>query len=559
MKKTLSLILCLCLALTLLMGLTAEAGAETPPEERDLIILFTSDVHCGVDQGWGYAGLYDMREKLSETYNVLLVDNGDATQGEPIGLLTRGEAIIDIMNVMNYDAAIPGNHEFDYGVEQFLALTEKANFPYISCNFTKDGELVFKPWLIKEIGGMKIGFVGVTTPDTINSSVPRYFQDENGSDLYGFMADETGEAVYSAVQKAADEVRAAGADYVIVLGHMGNDTIYAPWMYSDVISHCSGIDAWLDGHTHDTDQVIMKDRDGRDVVRTGCGTKLAQIGALHITRDGKISSELFSWDSSIPAPQLLRIDNAASRAVSARADDLNALLQEVAAVSEADLRIADPVLKDSVGRDLRLVRNSETNLGDLFADAYLAEGGADIAFNGGGCVCISLGKGDITLNDILLLAPYGKYYTVIEVTGQQVLDMLEWSVHRMPNEFGGFAQVAGLSFEVDSTIESPCVEDEQGFFDHVDGTKERRVRNVLVAGRPIEADAVYKLGSVDYYLLDHGDGYTMFDGAKVLQTGEEFDCEVFYHYITQNLGGHIGKGYENVYGEGRIVSVNPES
>ena len=148
MKRALSLVLCLCLAASLFMGLTAVAGAETPPEDRDLIILFTSDAHCSVDQGWGYTGLYTIREQLSQSYNVLLVDDGDAIQGKPIGLLTNGEAIIDIMNVMGYDAAIPGNHEFAYGVEQFLALTERANFPYLSCNFNKEGELIFQPWLI---------------------------------------------------------------------------------------------------------------------------------------------------------------------------------------------------------------------------------------------------------------------------------------------------------------------------------------------------------------------------------------------------------------------------
>lgn len=124
MKRILSLMLCLCLAVSLVGGLRAGAAAETSPEARDLIILFTSDVHCGIDKGWGYTGLYAVKEKLSETYDVLLVDNGDAIQGEPIGLFSSGEAIIDIMNVMGYDAAVPGNHDFDYGVEQLLALTE---------------------------------------------------------------------------------------------------------------------------------------------------------------------------------------------------------------------------------------------------------------------------------------------------------------------------------------------------------------------------------------------------------------------------------------------------
>ena len=195
MKRVLSLMLCLCLAASLVGSLCAGASAETPPEARDLIILFTSDVHCGIDRGWGYTGLFAVKEKLSETYDVLLVDNGDALQGEPIGLFSGGEAVIDVMNVMGYDVAIPGNHDFDYGVEQLLALTKKANFPYICCNFENKGKLVFDPWIIKEIGGLKIGFVGVTTPDTIRSSVPRNFQDENGNFIYGFMTDKTGEAV----------------------------------------------------------------------------------------------------------------------------------------------------------------------------------------------------------------------------------------------------------------------------------------------------------------------------------------------------------------------------
>ena len=559
MKRALSLILSLCLVAALFGSLSAGASAETPPEERDLIILFTSDVHCGIDQGWGFAGLYAIKEKLSEDYNVLLVDNGDAIQGETVGLLSRGEAIIDIMNTVGYDAAIPGNHEFDYGMEQFLALTKKADFPYLSCNFNKEGELVFKPWIIKEVGGMKIGFVGVTTPDTIRSSYPRYFQDDNGNFIYGFMADKTGEAVYNAVQQSVDAARAAGADYVIVLGHMGNSMEYSPWMYSDVISHCSGIDAWLDGHTHDIDQVIMKDKEGKDVVRTACGTKLAHIGALHISRDGKISSELFTWDNSVAASELLALDNAAARQVSAVSDMLNGLLQEVAAVSEVDLHITDPSIRDSADRPLRLAHMAETNLGNLNADAYRWVGNADIAFAGAGCLRADIAKGDITFNDILSALPYGSSLTVIEASGQQVLDALEWSVSRLPNAFGGFLQVSGLSFEYDSTIESPCVKDENGIFDHVDDAKERRVRNVLVNGKPIEADAVYKLASVAYYLLNHGDGFTMFDGANVLQTGEIIDCEAFYRYIDEVLGGHVGKGYEDMNGEGRIVSVNPES
>ena len=559
MKKALTLILTVCLLASLFVSFNG-TGAFAEGEDQDILILFTSDVHCGIDQGWGYAGLYAVKENLSKDYNVLLVDDGDSIQGEPIGTMTKGEAIIDIMNVMGYDVAIPGNHEFDYGMERFLELAEKAEFPYISCNFNKEGELVFEPWIMKEVGGVKIAFVGVTTPYTLRSSTPRYFMDDSGNYIYGFLQDETGEGVYNAVQESVDAARAEGADYVIVMGHIGNETECAPWMYSDVISHCSGIDAWLDGHSHDTDQVIMQDKDGKDVVRTACGTKLANIGALHITRDGAISSELYSWNSSVAAPKLLNIDNAAAEAVSAATDELNAKLAEVVANTTVDLIINDPVAKTDDGKAVRIIRRAETNLGDLCADAYLDQSGeADIAFVNGGGIRVPINKGDITLNDILKVHPFGNSLTVIEVTGQQVLDALEWSVHALPGEFGGFDHVAGLTFEYDATIDSPCVQDEKGFFDHVDETMERRVRNVLVAGEPIDPEAVYKLASHDYQLLNNGDGYTMYDGAKVLQESVKLDNQVLIDYITGTLGGSVGAGYEEPYGQGRIVSVGPEA
>ena len=557
MKKALSLILTVCLLASLFVGFGGTASAEG--EERDLVILFTSDVHCGIDQGWGYAGLYAVKENLSKTYNVLLVDDGDAIQGEPIGTMTTGDAIIDIMNVMGYDVAIPGNHEFDYGVDRFLELTKKANFPYISCNFNKEGELIFEPWLMKEIGGMKIAFVGVTTPDTLRSSTPKYFMDENGNFIYGFMQDETGEALYNAVQQSVDAARAEGADYVIVMGHLGDETECAPWMYSDVISHCSGIDAFLDGHSHDTDQVVMKDKDGKDVVRSACGTKLAEIGVLHITRDGQISSELYTWDSSASLPTLLGIENAASEAVYEGSAELNEKLAEVVAASAVDLYFYDPETMKDGEKPVRIIRRAETNLGDLCADAYLDQSGADIAYVNGGGIRTSINKGDITLNDILKVHPFGNNLTVIEVTGQQVLDSLEWSVHALPGEFGGFNQVAGLTFEYDSSIPSPCVSDETNvMFDHIDETMERRVRNVKVGGEDLDPAKTYTLASVDYQLLNNGDGYTMYDGAKVVQNAVKLDNQVLIDYITNTLGGSVGAGYENPYGQGRIVSVNPE-
>ena len=554
-KKFLSLLLALLMVCSLVSGMAfADDEAAAVERSADIVILFTSDVHCGIDQGFGYAGLSEIYDHLAAQGNkVILVDDGDNIQGEPIGTMTKGEALVDLMNKVGYSVAIPGNHEFDYGMEQFLSLAKQAKFSYVSCNFNHEGELVFDPYVIRELDGMKVAFVGVTTPKTLTSSTPRYFQDENGEFVYGFFQDETGEGVYNAVQSAVDDARAEGADYVVVLGHMGNEEECHPWTYSDVISNVSGIDVFLDGHSHDTDQVVMKDKDGKEVIRAACGTKLSCIGWCRIDTEGKITTGLYTWNNNESAPVLLGIANKTSALVDKATSALEKKLKEVVASSEVLLTINDPEEVDANGKPIRMVRRAETNLGDLCADAYRIQSGADIAFVNGGGIRVSINAGKITLNDILKVHPFGNAMCVIEVTGQQILDALEWGARAVPGENGGFLQVSGLSYEIHSYIESPCKSDENSMFAGIEG--ERRVQNVLVDGKPIDPEATYTLASHDYMLLNNGDGYTMFDGAPLLQDRVKLDNQVLIDYITETLEGVIGEEYEDLTGEGRIVIV----
>jgi len=410
---------------------------------------------------------------------------------------------------------------------------------------------VFQPYVIRELDGLKIAFVGVTTPETLTSSTPRYFQDENGEYVYGFFQDETGEGVYNAVQTAVDDARAEGADYVVVMGHMGNEEASRPWTYDDVISHTNGIDVFLDGHSHDTNQVTMKNKDGEDVLRSACGTKLACIGWCRIDTEGKITTGLYTWDNKDSAPKMLGIQNEMAEAVAAATDTLNEKLGEVVASSQVDLTIYDPVEVDANGKPIRMVRRAETNLGDLCADAYRAQSGADIAFVNGGGIRVNIDAGDITLNDILKVHPFGNAMCVIEVTGQQIQDALEWGARAVPSENGGFLQVSGLSYEIHSYIESSCVSDENNMFAGVEG--EYRVTNVMVGGEPLDMDKTYTLASHNYMLLEHGDGYTMFDGARILQNSVKLDNQVLIDYIVDTLGGVVGPEYEELTGQGRIV------
>ncbi len=551
MKKWLALLLTLAM---LSVCVFAAADEAAPALTRDLMILFTSDVHCGVDQGFGYAGLAAMRDQLAETMNVLLVDDGDAIQGEPVGTMTRGETIIDLMNAVGYDVAIPGNHEFDYGMDTFLSLTERANFPYISCNLTKEGELMFPSYIIKEVEGLKVGFVGVTTPETLTQSTPKYFQDENGSYIYSFMEDGTGERLYAAVQSAVDAARAEGADYVIAIAHLGNEAASSPFNYADVLSNTTGIDAMVDGHSHDTDQLVMKNKNGENVIRAACGTKLEGVGCITISaKDGTLSYGLYTWHNDVSAPALLGIENDVSKAVAGATEELNARLSQVVARTAVDLTISDPVAKTESGAPIRIIRSAETNLGDLCADAYLDQTGADIAVVNGGGIRVSIPAGDITLNDILKVHPFGNQLCVLEVTGQQVLDALEFGARETPAECGSFLQVAGMTYEIHTYIESSCTMDDKGVFTGVAG--EYRVKNVMVGGEPLDLTKTYTLAGHDHTLLNGGGGMSMFADCKVLMKNVKLDNQALIDYIVDTLGGVVGEAYADPYGQGRIVAV----
>ena len=543
MKKLLAMIL----VIMMLCSCTAFADeAAEPALQQDLVVLYTSDVHCGVYSGWTYAGVDTIRAKLiADGNHVILVDNGDSIQGEPLGTMTRGEANITLMNKLGYEIAIPGNHEFDYGMPRFLELTEQANFPYISCNFNREGELVFDPYVIKEFDGIKVAFVGITTPETLISSTQKYFMDDAGNYIYGFFQDKTGEKFYAAIQSAVDAARAEGAAYVIAMAHLGDEEACIPYTYADVISNTTGIDALLDGHSHDKEQVKMTNKDGETVLRSASGTKLESVGYLRIATDGTMSTGLYKWSNSENAVEVLGLVSEMNDAYQDAAAELNVALAEVVAFSEVDLSIKD------AATDTRIVRNQETSIGDLCADAYRYVSGADIAFTNGGGIRVSIAAGNITRNDILKVHPFGNYLCVCEATGQEILDALELSASAWPNEFGGWLCPSGITFEIHTYIESSVTKQDDGLFSGVAG--EYRVKNVMVGGEPLDLEKTYTVACHNYELQDYGDGYTMFVDNVYTQDKTMIDNQVLITYITEGLGGTVGQQYAEP--QGRIVFV----
>ena len=565
-KRILSLLL--VLALCLLAGCapsqttppTTEAAAtetteptQQPEKNGDIMVLYTSDVHCGIAEGFGYGGLTEIRDSLeAQGYTTILVDNGDAIQGDVIGTVTQGASIINIMSEAHYDVAVPGNHEFDYGMDAFLGLVEQARFPYISCNIRKDGALLFPPYIILEAAGKKLAFVGITTPATLTSSTPRNFQNAQGEFLYDFCQDKTGQALYAAVQEAVDGARAEGADLVLAMAHTGSEESCAPWTYADIIANTQGIDVYLDGHSHDTDQLVMHNKNGDPVIRTACGTKLACIGWVRVPSQGDITANVYTWDNDVSVPSLLGISNATQERVAQELAQLDGSLSEVVAHTAVELTISDPEAVDQSGNPIRMIRRAETNLGDLCADAYRNQLGTDVALCNGGGIRVSLSAGDITLGDLLRVHPFNNEMYVAYATGQQILDALEWASRSVPSENGGFLQVSGIRYEIHTYLESSCTSDEDGMFTGVAG--EYRVKNVEIGGQPLDPEATYSVASSQYILVGSGDGNTAFSGCDGYSPGK-LDNQVLMDYIQTALGGVIGEAYADPLGDGRIVIV----
>ena len=545
MKKLLALLLTFALALAFVPAALAEGEVEA----GDIVILYTNDVHCSVDGNMGYAGVAAYKADMKAiTSNVALVDCGDAIQGEAIGTLSKGRYLIDIMNEIGYDYAVYGNHEFDYGMSRIQELTAaEKKFKYLSCNFmdikSDPAKTVLDAYAIRDfVGGKKVAFVGISTPESITKSTPAYFQDENGNYIYGFCSGGNGQELYDAVQAAVNAAKAEGVDYVVAIAHLGIDTQSSPWTSREVIANTTGIDVVLDGHSH---SIIagetVKNKEGKDVILSSTGDKLRNLGRLVIKADGTMTTSL------IAAADYTKKDVAMDAYIASINEQYRELLNAIVAKTDVALTVNDPETAK------RMVRNRETNLGDLCADAYRTLLDADIAFVNGGGIRASIPAGDITYGQIIAVHPFGNMACSIEVTGQQILDALELGCASTPGESGGFLQVSGLTYEIHTYIPSGVQLDENKMFQGVEG--ERRVKNVKVGGVPIDVNKTYVLASHNYMLKAGGDGFSMFKGAKVLRDEVMIDNQVLINYIQDELKGVVGSEYANPYGQGRIKLV----
>ena len=515
-----------------LLALTLTACHQHTPRKPDqpVVILFENDVHCVIE---GYTSFSALRNEIREqTPYVGVVSAGDFAQGAAIGSLSRGESIVRVMNAVGYDATTIGNHEFDYGLHQLSKLMNMLDADVVCCNFTDNhNRLLYAPFTLKKYGNITIGFVGVATPTTFTSSTPTFLQDKDGNFIYSFHADDT----FEMVQRAVNKARRKGADYVIVLSHLGDDTVLDNSV--DLLQSTTGIDALLDGHQHHILNRTLTNAAGKPVILASTGTQFQRFGKLTIDTTGTVSVQIINseqYNESDPAIELV-IDEIR--------DEMHNLVSQVVGFTEVPLTM----LKDGK----REVRKGETNLADFLTDAFRDATGADIGIMNGGGIRNQLKSGYITYGDLYSVIPFNNTIRKLECTGQQLLDALEVGVALEPEENGDFFQVSGLRYTFTTAVPSSVIFDHNNLFLGVGETRRIVSCEVERHGKwvPIHPDSTYTLGGQSYILANKGAG-----GALQYMTEVECahigDVEAVIHYLAK-LGRVSKAQYEKA--QGRII------
>jgi len=474
-------------------------------QEMDFTVLFTNDTHGRVEEG-GYAGMgFPKLATLVKDYrskgDVLLLDSGDTFHGQTIVNLNEGEAIVNIMNEMGYDAMTLGNHDFNFGQERIKELDEMSDFPLLAANLDP---LLVEPYVIKEIEGMKIGIFGLATPETTYKTHPKNVEGLTFRDP----------AVVA--QEMVDEL-SGQVDMIIALAHLGISE-ESEFTSRKVAENVSGIDLIVDGHSHHALEEGMMVNN----------TLIVQAG---------------EYDKNLGVVEVKMVDGAvedlkASLVTKEEAEDVEKdsdILAQIEEIKTENEEITSAVVgKTSVelNGEREYVRTGETNLGNLLTDAMLAKVDADVAITNGGGIRASIGEGEITKGEIITVLPFGNTTIVKKLTGAQLLDVVEHGVSQYPAHEGLFPQVGGIRIIFDGDL--PAGE---------------RVIDLKVQGEPIEYDGVYHVATNDF-MAAGGDGYETFASTETVVEAGGLE-EVLMEYISN-------KGTVAPVREGRIIEVDKE-
>ena len=465
------------LIVLVLLVLPFDGTNSVDAEIVSITVLHTNDIHGRVWEEESVAmGYAHITAKVEETRkaneNVLLLDAGDTFQGSSAASLSRGQSIVRIMNSMDYDAMVVGNHDFGYGWQRLCELSEMADFPVLSANvFGHDGRELLHPLTIKELSGIRIGIFGLTTPETLYKTHPL--------NVEGLTIDDPVERAKEMVEILNDK-----CDLIIALVHL-------PLMDTEdscarLAEEVEGIDLIVSGHSHVTLEKGME-VNGTYIVQAG--EYGGNLGIVNIVLKNRASAEIkASLYSSAWTEAGLQAD-----------EDVQLLINEMEKENEK-------ILSQVIGRtdsfldgERNRVRTGETNLGNLVAQAMLTVTGADGAIMNGGGIRTSIKAGEITRGDILNVLPFNNFVILKEIKGAEIVQALEHGVSLYPEVSGRYPQVAGITF-------SFAPEEEPG----------NRLIEVKIGGQELEPEKMYKIALNDF-IAAGGDGYTMLKNSRVLR------------------------------------------
>ena len=466
--------------------------SSTAQSPKPIVILYDNDVHCAVD---GYSKLVALRDiMLDSTDFVTTVSCGDFSSGGLIAATSEGELVIDVMNKVGYDVVTLGNHELDYGMEQLFVLADALDAQVVCANLknVQTDEYPFPAYHIVNYGDVDVAYLGFTTT---SSGTAVSLSDKDFNPLYSFMREE----FYDNAQKFIDKSRDNGAEYVVALAHLGDDRQIGDIPNStSLINNTTGIDAVIDGHDHHViEERWVTNKDGNAVLLTSSGFAFENIGVLRINADGSLSSKLINIESDTSL-----VDIATQRFVDSIKMEVEASGQKVVGYLDMDLDVCD---EDGN----RLVRSQQTGIGGFLADAFRDVTGADVALVNGGGIRAGMKRGEVTINDILSVMPFGNLVCTATMTGQQLLDAMEFSVSALPYESGSFLQVSGMSYEVDASVPTPVALDDECLFSYV-GDGRRRISDLKILNaktntyEPVILEMTYSVASFDYLLTEFG-------------------------------------------------------
>ena len=538
MRKTLKKLIALTV-LTVFM-ITAVFASDLTGKT---VILHSNDVHGAIA---GYANIAQLRNEYeAEGAEVILVDAGDFSQGTTYVSTSKGFDAITMMNAAGYDVATLGNHEFDYGYAQLKSNLEKAEFQVICADvFDESGNTIYPAYTIITTGsGMKIAFIGFETPEAQTKANPALIKGLT------FLAEDE---LYAVAQENIDKVKAEGADLVIALSHLGVDAESKPNRSVDLYAHTTGFDFIIDGHSH---TVMTEGENGEPIQSTG--TAFANIGVIVIDNETKTIEENFLRSVSHDEDGTTVYDITNDIAVSGYAQEIMDRVN-----GEYNIVFAESLVDLNGERDPGN-RTEETNLGDLVSDAIMwtvlkDEGSLSVdtanavAIVNGGGIRASINSGSITKKDVNTVLPFGNTITVVYVTGAELLEALEASTYCTPTAVGGFPQVAGIEFTVDTTKAYDSNAETYPASTYYGPASINRVTINNVNGREFDENATYAVITNDF-MAAGGDTYYAFASSEnKFDTGIPLD-EAVMAYITDSLGGVVGENYATPKGRIHII------